>query len=191
MKRIGLLQGLEFAHVRGKGKEVMRFLFLVLTFLFSFHAVQAKQLSCENLFTRNEIQKISGILNSAKTREAFLSEDQHFLKIVNLRTKTEYTFDSYDILKGFFSLDGHAWIIPGFDQIQIWNFERHEGNLIRVQLKHPESFPILSMHKDPANGHTILKIIYRREKINPTTRRFETVTETILKDLETFEESRI
>lgn len=131
------------------------------------------------------------VLNVTKTRQAFLSKDQHFLKIVNLKTKTEYTYDSRDILNGFFSLDGHAWIIPGYEEIQIWNFERREGNLLHIKLRHAESFPITSMHKDLASGHTILKIIYRREKVNISTRRFETVTETILKDLETLEESRI
>ncbi len=94
------------------------------------------------------------------------------------------------MLKGFFSLEGHSWIIPKHNEIEIWNFDRSEGNLIRVNLKHSMSFPQTSMHKDAATGHTVLKIIYRREKINHLTRRFERVTETILKDLETFEESR-
>lgn len=131
------------------------------------------------------------IFSPEKNREAFLSDDMHTLKITNPKTKTEYTFESNDLLNGMFSLDGHAWIIAKYDEVQIWNFERSEGNLIHVKLKNSLEIPKLSMRKDPATGHTILKIIYRREKINVDTRRFDTVTETILKDLETFEESRI
>lgn len=143
--------------------------------------------TCLSLF-RGDVEL--GILSPSKNYEAFLSEDSHFLKIVHRKNKTEYTYDSNEMLKGFFSLAGHAWIIPKYDEVLIWNFDRNEGNLIRVNLKHSVSFPQTSMHKDQATGHTILKIIYRREKINPDNGRFETVTETILKDLETFEESR-
>jgi len=163
--------------------------FILFTFIFSIkEAAHASVPMCLGLF--NESKTEVGILSPSKNYEAFLSSDMHFLKIVHRKNKTEYTFDSNDMLKGFFSLSGHAWIIPKHDEVQIWNFDRSEGNLIRVQLKHSQSFPETSMHKDPATGHTILKIIYRREKINPETRRFDTVTETILKDLETFEESR-
>jgi hypothetical protein len=168
----------------------MKFLFFVLTFFLPLF-LQAQGVVCESLFSKVGVKNHEVSVTTSKNYQAFLSEDQHFLKIVNLKTKTEYTYDSHDILNGFFSLDGHAWIIPGFNEIQIWNFERREGNLLHIKLRHAESFPMTSMHKDPANGHTILKIIYRREKINISTRRFEMITETILKDLETLEESRI
>lgn len=158
-----------------------------MIFLLSL-STQAQPLVCQSLFGKESVR---GILSPTKNREAFLSEDQHFLKIVNIKTKTEYTFDSNEILRGSFSLDGHAWIISNFNEVQIWNYERLEGNLIRIKLRHSEDFPTTLMHKDPASGHTILKIIYRRKKINPQTFRFETVTETIHKDLETLEESRI
>lgn len=169
--------------------KAMKTLLVALTFLFSLDLMaKTPPRSCRSLFVESEIEV--GILSPSKNYEAFLGEDSHFLKIIHRKNKTEYTFDSNEILKGFFSLDSHAWIIPKYDEVQIWNFDRSEGNLIRVNLKHSVSFPETSMHKDPATGHTILKITYRREKINPETRRFDTITETILKDLETFEESR-
>lgn len=46
------------------------------------------------------------------------------------------------------------------------------------------------MHKDEATNATIMKIVYYRKKINAETGRFDKVMETILKDLETLEESR-
>lgn len=160
----------------------MKSLVLVLILITSLPAVAVGSL-CAGLFG-GDVR----ILSPLKNYEAFLSSDKHFLKIVHTKNKTEYSYDSRDSLNGFFSLNGHAWIIPKFEEVQIWNFDRVEGNLIRVSLKHSLEFPKVSMHKDPATGHAILKIIYRREKINSETRRFETVTETILKDLETFEE---
>jgi hypothetical protein len=144
--------------------------------------------TCVSLFDKFELIP-DKIMSGDNKKEALISDDGRFIKIVNHRTKSEYTYDSQDSVLGFFSLNSHAWIIPLGTEVQIWNFDRSTENLIRIGLKNPIGKPRISMYKNSA-GETFLKIIYLRKKINPDNREYFETFETIIKSLESFIEER-